>query len=246
MFNDRPYAEINREERFFCSLLAHALLATDVVRRRFLELLAMKTGARLDPEHLEVFIEAAALRDYWNDLGDPSAYSDDTHGRRRVVLDLILGELGVPAQVLDEHPLFWTFPERKKLWSPGRWEEKALREAGLDGLVDVKWAFNAKPDMMLASPGCVVFVEAKLESGEGRSGAGYEQFQVQKLTARLLRVLSPAYSRCTFHTTVLALRPTSGIAWSDVLSSVEGAPLDEFTARSLRGLERFYRGGAHR
>ena len=41
------------------------------------------------------------------------------------------------------------------------------REAGLDGLIDVKWAFNAKPDMMLASPGCVVFVEAKLESGEG-------------------------------------------------------------------------------
>lgn len=246
MFNDRPYFEVNREERFFCSLLTHALLASIDVRRRFLDSVEGRTGVRLDPEQLEVFIEAAALRDYWNELGDPTAYSADTHRARRVVLELILGEVGVPVHALDEHALFWTSPERRKLWSPGRWDERALRAAGLDPLVAVKWAFNSKPDMMLASPGCVLFIEAKLESGEGRSAAGYEQFQVQKWTARLLHTLAPAYSRSTFHTTVLALRPRDGIAWSDVLSALDGAPLDAFTLRSLRALRRFYQGDGSR
>jgi hypothetical protein len=37
---DKPYYAVNREERFFCSLLAHALLSSAYFRRSFVELIS--------------------------------------------------------------------------------------------------------------------------------------------------------------------------------------------------------------
>jgi hypothetical protein len=64
VFNDKPYLSVNREERFFCVLFAHALLASDSSRKRICEILFQRLDVELDPDALEVFLEVAALRDW--------------------------------------------------------------------------------------------------------------------------------------------------------------------------------------
>ena len=152
MFNEKTYAEVNREERFFCFLFIHALLSSRAVRVSFAELAKRKSDIALDPDELEAYVEVAALRDYWNDLGNPAAYSKDTNSRRRVVLEKILDIRDVPVASLDQHELFWTSPKKEKLWSPSHWSIEELKNAGLEKLMEVRWAFNAKPDILLVSP----------------------------------------------------------------------------------------------
>jgi hypothetical protein len=41
---------------------------------------------------------------------------------------------------------------------------QALKNGGLDELIKVKWAFNAKPDILLISPESMLVIEAKVES----------------------------------------------------------------------------------
>ena len=53
------YQEMNREERYFCFLLGHALLTSSLFRDRFCKLIGLPN------EGLEVYPEAAWLRDYW-------------------------------------------------------------------------------------------------------------------------------------------------------------------------------------
>jgi hypothetical protein len=151
MFNDKPYLEVNREERFFCALFGHALLSSSIIRERFARLAQSKFGITMQPATMEVYLEAAALRDYWNDLGDPVVYSDDTHRKRREVLGSLLSVMNVSEDVIDKHHLFWTSERHNKLWSPGRWKPKALKESGFAELVKLRWAFNAKPDILIVS-----------------------------------------------------------------------------------------------
>ena len=98
MFNDKRYSEINREERFFCFLFAHSLLMSRQVRGGLAQLANSKLGISLDPDALEVYVEVAALRDYWNDLGNPVVYTEETHTKRRNVLELILNEFQLPQE----------------------------------------------------------------------------------------------------------------------------------------------------
>ena len=83
MFNNKPYLEVNREERFYCALFGHSLLSSQVVRERFASLVQSKFQLSLKPATFEVFLEVAALRDYWNDLGNPIVYDEETHRKRR-------------------------------------------------------------------------------------------------------------------------------------------------------------------
>lgn len=241
MFNNKPYLAVNREERFFCALFGHALLSSQTIRERFSELTQAKFHISMKPATFQIFLEAAALRDYWNDLGDPLLYSDETHTKRRAVLNAILSFMNIPADVIDKHHVFWTSEQRKKLWSPGRWDPKTLAEIGLERLKQVKWAFNAKPDILIQSDSNVLLIEGKLESGEGRDEeAGYQQFEIQQLIASLMKLLVPEFENVTFTNTVLALRPASGISWQEVITMIEGGGLDDFTVRCFSQLKRFY------
>ena len=57
MFNANPYWKVNREERFFCFLFAHALLSSRAVRVSFAELAKRKSDIALDPDELEAYVE---------------------------------------------------------------------------------------------------------------------------------------------------------------------------------------------
>ena len=238
MFNNKHYWQVNREERFYCSLLVHALLGSDHVKQDFSNLVETKTGLSLPDTDWEVYIEATVLRDYWHDLGDPDVYSDETHQRRSEVLESILNIYNISPSMLDDHDLFWTTKQKKKLWSPNRWNEKALKMAGLENLIPVKWAFNAKPDIMIVSGSIVLLIEAKVESGEGREGeSGYHQYEIQKLVARLYQLLVPKYT--DVKNVVLALETTDGITWQEVLPIIEKSEIDSFTKQCLTQLRKY-------
>jgi len=240
MFENRPYHEINREERFFCFLFVHAILASASVRASVIELLRSNLRLNLkDADPLQVFVEVAALRDYWHDLGDPVRYNAETHDKRRHVLAAMLDELELSASLLDQHDLFWTSRERQKLWNPGRWSERAIKAAGLDTLLKLKWAFNAKPDLMLISGDNIILIEAKVESAEGKNGRGYMQLEIQKLIARLLHQLVPSFACCQFTTTTLEPGPDAGIQWRSVREIIEASNMDTFTKQCCHQLVRF-------
>ena len=245
MFNANPYWKVNREERFFCFLFAHALLSSRAVRVSFAELAKRKCDIALDPDQLEVYVEVAALRDYWYDLGKPDEYLKDTHNRRRVVLEKILEIRHVPITTLDQHELFWTTPKREKLWSPSHWSIEELKNAGLEKLKEVRWAFNAKPDILLVSPKTMLVIEAKLESGEGRKDeTGYEQFGIQELIICLWKEFIPSFKDREIKLTLLNVPPfhekVSVIQWSDIITLISGSDVDGFTKNAIAQLNRYY------
>ena len=247
VFNNKPYLSINREERFFCSLFAHALLVSSTYRTRIIGTMNRRFGVALDPSELEVFLEVAALRDFWNDLGDPREYSPETHQRRRDILNEIMEMESLDPTTIDKHGLFWTNQPGSKLWSPGRWDVLRLDEANLSQLKRVRWAFNAKPDILLMSPASGLVIEAKLESGEGRiEEIGYEQLETQRLIIRLWKALIPEFANVREEPTTLKLVNdlATGLTWEDLIATEEDAGIDEFTRRGFLGLRRYTVQGA--
>lgn len=239
MFNDKRYFEVNREERFFCFLFIHALLVSEKTRTAFFRLVESRNSVSLNPANFEIYAEVAALRDYWHNLGDPAIYSPETHQKRRKILDAILNVFDLPASTIDDNDLFWT--STRKLWSPSEWSVEKLKASGLEKLINVRWAFNAKPDIMIVSGSTVLIIEAKVESGEGRNDeSGYQQYEIQKLISRLLGMLVPQFKDSTFLNTVLELKTVTGISWHEVITLVEQSEIDEFSKKCLSQLKRFY------
>jgi hypothetical protein len=190
-------------------------------------------------------LEAAALRDYWYDLGNPTIYSPETHELRRTVLESILEYFQLPASTLDQHDLFWTSAKREKLWSPSHWNIDALKAAELDkyGLIDVKWAFSAKPDILLVSPESALVIEAKLESAEGcKVENGYEQYKIQNLISKLWKLLIPEFKGRNIELAILEVKPSqkNSIKWSELVDIIAGSGADDFTRKALETLKRYY------
>lgn len=242
MFNDKEYFTVNREERFYCALLAHALLTSGTFRTAFSNLLNTRTEVILDPESFEIYLEAAVLRDYWNDIGDASVYSEATHRRRKEVIEEILSFQDLPSSLICENDFFWTSRNRRKLWSPGRWVPSLTDKVASKRLWKIKWAFNAKPDIMIVSNSFVLLIEAKLESEEGQdTEKGYKQFEIQQLVGRLMKQLIPSFKKFTFINIVLSKNDSKqGISWNEVLTLIEASGLDEFTQKCFCQLKRYY------
>jgi hypothetical protein len=248
MFTHDPYIKINREERHFCALFVHVLLTSESVRVRFSELVLSKYGFKLDPKEMEIFLEAAALRDYWNALGDPRKYDICTDNKRRKVLNKIMEIIGYHDIEIDQYSFFFTNSKPRKLWNPGHWNTSAIGSSGLIKLLKVKWAFNAKPDIMIISNGHVVLIEGKLESREGKyNSSGEGQMQTQELVSQLLKKLVPAFSNFEFGNMFLATHPEKKqkwplfISWEEVINIVNAETIDSFTHKCFNELyERYY------
>ena len=133
----------------------------------------------------------------------------------------------------------------KKLWNPNHWNEKALAEAGLDKLIKVKWAFNAKPDILLASPESMLVIEAKVESPEGcKADVEYKQFQTQKLISELWQLLIPKFQNRKLVNAILnvssSIEDIPVIQWSEIIEMISGSDVDEFTRKAIVKLKCYY------
>ncbi|HEX8524316.1 MAG TPA: hypothetical protein VF669_18820, partial [Tepidisphaeraceae bacterium] len=58
----------------------------------------------LDPERIELFVEAAALPGYFDDLGNYHREKSGSERRRREVLIEVLDEAGVAPEIFHRHP----------------------------------------------------------------------------------------------------------------------------------------------
>lgn len=246
MYNEKSYLEVNREERNYCFLFAHALLMSSVLRESFSRLVQDRFGITLDPKALEVYVEAAALRDYWYDLGDPLSYNEETGRRRREVVEHILRFFGKSPDLIDQHDLFWTKSIGSKLWYPSHWNIDSLKHAGLEDLIDVKWAFNAKPDILIISPESALVIEAKIVSPEGckvdrERDLTYNQLKIQELIIKIWQLLVPGFKMKKIELALLNVNGgDKGIAWSEIVGLIEKSDVDDFTCRSLVMLNRYY------
>lgn len=251
MFNDKPYHTINREERHFGFLFGSALIHNQEFVKEIFRKYNDLIGSSLEALNFEIFLEVAALRDYWFDLGNSLEYSPDTHFRRRKVLNMILQKKGYDTELIDQEKVFWTNGKigTGKLWCPSEWNVTELRkfEKTENDLASVRWSFNAKPDVLIVSNNCAVFIEIKVESGGGRSYSGYDQLKIQKEISLWMKLLIPEFNNKAFFNTSLTLHneiEIKGLTWREVIDSLrntsEGNPGSIYTEKCLSVLYRYY------
>ncbi len=212
------YQEINREERYFCFLLGHALLSSTMFRDEFCKLVGIEAA------DLKVYPEAAWLRDYWSSLGYEAdknnkrkklGKEDRGHGRRaclkKIFCDIDLKNIfeeiwdGAPFTDMShfksfEEDFFWSKEANGEgeLVYPGRWPLALLDKYDdhREQLMWLKWSFNAKPDLMLISGPQSVLLEVKVESNEGdysykgKKTVRAKQLRIQRLVGRLIKELN--------------------------------------------------------
>jgi hypothetical protein len=90
MFSSKGFMNVNREERQYCTLLAHSLISSKEVPDVFFKLINQKVHKEIVPKHFEIYTEISALRDYWFDLGDPRKYLPETKEKRIKVLNKLI------------------------------------------------------------------------------------------------------------------------------------------------------------
>jgi hypothetical protein len=249
MFNHKKYFQINREERHFGFLLFSEVLNNDEFRNRFFSMINKNQLCDLNPNDFEIYSEVAALRDYFFDLGDSLSYTKSTHQKRFEVLSKILSSIGYSELDINAHDVFWTTKhlETRKLWSPSNWniEEIKKLENKKNELVSIRWCFNAKPDFMIDCHKQVVFLELKVESGEGVNEFGYNQFEIQKKISGLMKLLIPEYQNSTFFHATLQLKSEDGsLNWKEVIDLLNSCRRDNIAynkvQNSLIQLLRYY------
>lgn len=251
------FLAINREERFFCSLLFHALLKSAALRQLVFGKLGELTTVQLNPREgaTEVYSEVAWLRDHWRNLGNPKKYTQKIEAQRWQAIEQLLTAIKVETKSIHDQPFIRTLGKQPKIVSPGRWPLKALASQPQGQLLmELKWAFNAIPDFLLICDGRALLLEAKVESkpgkksfnvatsGEGESVATnvftYDQETTQHTLCRLLPVMTPYLSSVGFAWLARDDFKTDSarLEWSDVAHAVrqlDSGDLDEFTRNGL-------------
>jgi hypothetical protein len=179
---NKEYVGYCREERNFAAVLYHLLLDADRLRS-FLSLIG-RCEVSVDDVH--IYFEYAHLRDIWTEV---AAQEKDIKAKNERYHTAIASLLRVPANMLPsidkgdcvEFNAFFTGPrvraasvkhiQMPSRWSDtqfDRWSEKLGREFAKRAC-SLKWAFNAKPDLVLHLGGDeAVCIECKLESAAGR------------------------------------------------------------------------------
>lgn len=241
----RSFLEINREERFFCSLLTHGLLSSPELRQRFYRLVYDATGIELGAGagETEVYSEVAWLRDHWRNLGNPRKWSEQLGRERTEFLRGCLACVGRDLGDVEGRDFFRTDGRVPKVVSPGRWPLAKLRDDRQLELL--KWAFNSKPDFLLVCRDKAVIIEAKVESGPGAASSGFSQDGVQEVLRKLIPAVASYLDPGQVGRLWLAPKRIDSeaktVLWADVAEMVSAIPREELDSFSRTGLERFAR-----
>lgn len=232
------YVRYCREERNFAAVLYHLLLDEGRLGA-FLELIGLPASQAAGAG---IYFEYAHLRDLWAEVGARAATVGERNERYR---DAIIGMLAHPeVELPTDSRAFNEFfighgskaASAHFIQMPARWNDAQFQAWSTYGkefakrACTLKWAFNAKPDLVLhLADGRVVCVEAKLESAIGaykaRTGRisapfGMAQTRLQEFIFNDLlgyttdfvmvskdskRVIDPPWHRYTWHEVFSAL-----------------------------------------
>jgi hypothetical protein len=178
-----PYFCFNREERNYSALLYHLLLKGDNLRR-FISCLddAKLNAVNIDDAQVQLYFEYAFLRDLWSFEGTRRASREANIRYRKTILALLPASNEQKKEleernIEDFNTFFDASPRASKshIQMPGRWSDSNFDDWSKWGgrefaeeACKLKWAFNAKPDLVIQiSPTDVICIEAKVESPEG-------------------------------------------------------------------------------
>jgi len=193
-----PYHAFNREERHLAAVLFHLLqdrARLDTLLRRVAGL-----NWPLADAEFGIYFEYAHLRDLWHKMGHYSPHGADgrrlankairtrldeanDHKRTAVVKlfqalkvsDATVAKLSDAGTVGEFNSLFNGRSAKKEILPPSLWRidvmAKSFPRGDLEIAAQIKWAFNAKPDLVIHTDrDHALCLELKLESGEGSYG----------------------------------------------------------------------------
>lgn len=192
-----PYHKFNREERHLAAILFHLL--QDYENVRSLLTLAKLDWEIRSQEEFGIYFEYALIRDLWAEIGPPRpsqatpamqrAERDEANRKKHaVILGIlrtqfqleIIGHLEMlkrSEDILAFNKFFTGSPKYlKEIVSPSKWRidalaggEPRLSDTEVMTAAKIKWAFNAKPDLVIHTD-CnhALCLELKLESDEDR------------------------------------------------------------------------------
>jgi hypothetical protein len=167
---DKPYYEINREERNVAGLLYHLLLSKD----NLMTFLSDLGYNNIDCEQVELYYEFAYVRDLWKKL------PNDNELKKSFIIET-LNYIGL-SQLLpnEEVKSFNTFfgatraESEKYIVSPANWSISGMsdklkeNQSLFEAVCMLKWGFNVKPDIVIVLPNNqAICIEAKWDSTEG-------------------------------------------------------------------------------
>ena len=195
ILGESSFYQFVREERFFCSILAHLLMQEGANLKSFHDLVGDRIGERsrvndVNFHDAEIYLEFSFLRDRWDSLGR------DNEAKRTLIMTLLsrvpeLQRHGIPEfpKAIADFNAFFMGPRglriKRDISSPGQWSVATLSERfGTEpeqfrGFCKFKWSFNIKPDIVLLIPGSKpLCIEAKLESVEGQYPANSKEREI--------------------------------------------------------------------
>jgi hypothetical protein len=225
MFSKKDFYKVNREERHFGFLLIASIIFDDNFRKYFFELINEDVDQKsfLDSNDFDIYSEVAIFRDYWNDLGDYENYTQELHSQRREVVETFLEHFNIDRNIIDNYSLFWTGRiGESKLWFPGRWPVPNIniiqREENLSDreLLRLRWACNAKPDVMIISKNSGLFIELKVESNLGGNSYGYDQQETQFDILRLAGKTVPVFKDTIFKRIMITKNEENFVSWKKI------------------------------
>lgn len=224
MFLEKKFYRVNREERNFGFLLFSSFIHDLNFRNGFIEILNSKCEGNLfEPfEEIDVYAEVALFRDHWYELGDQKKYTDALHQSRKVIVEQLLHLSGLDTNLINNYDFFWTGEIGKsKLWYPGKWDISKMKFAQdsenltQNEILRMRWAFNAKPDILLISNRSAIFIELKIESGIGDSSEGYNQEQTQFDIMRFSHALIPEFNGLRIERIMITQNEPGSVKWSE-------------------------------
>lgn len=176
------YVHYCREERNFAAVLYHLLLDEQRLRA-FLDLIGVEA---VDGSEPRAYFEYAHPRDLWAEMGRRETEADARNQRYReaIVAMLQSPHVALPTDCKAFNEFFIGLGSKaasaNHIQMPARWSDAQFdawcqaggRRFAMRACM-LKWAFNAKPDLVLhLGDDRVVCIEAKLESGVGAYRAG--------------------------------------------------------------------------
>lgn len=265
---DEPYFQFDREERHLAAILFHLLNHKDNAASA---LRSAEHDWKINPAEFGIYLEYSYPRDLWNKLG---VKAESNNHKRDVIIGMLGGhgfDINKLASLSREKDFNGFFIETQRassdyIQSPANWSLAQIANSlpSIDSNSDlmtackVKWAFKAKPDIVIhADRERALCIELKLESGEGsypsdasekkllrKRGLFAEkkalplpmtQTDLQKFLMTELLGLDCRFRFITRH-------ETSGaecVSWSDFLGLLEPLPTPPpYIVAALKGAER--------
>jgi hypothetical protein len=225
MFSKKEFYKVNREERHFGFLLMASIIFDDDFRKYFFELIneSISQESFLDNNDFDIYSEVAIFRDYWNDLGDYEKYTQELHSQRKKIIEIFLEHFNINRNIIYNYSLFWTGRiGESKLWFPGRWPVPNIntiqREENLTDrqLLRLRWACNAKPDVMIISKKSGLFIELKVESELGANNYGYDQQETQFDILKLVCKTVPIFKETNFKRIMITKDENNLFSWKKI------------------------------